>query len=443
MKIELSGHYSYGRLLYSAIPSVMMMVITSTYGIIDGLFVSNFAGSTPFAAINMVWPMIMIFGSVGLMLGTGGSALISKKMGEGDALTANRIFSMLLRVALVSGLFFSIFLFVFAKPIALMLGAEGGMVRECVIYTRICAISLPLYIVEMAFHSFYMTAEKPQFGTIMSIISGFVNIGLDIVLIIGLEYGTIGAAVSTVAAQVVGGLFPLLYFSSKINDSRLKVAKTVVEWQHVVKSSVNGLSEYVGNIAFCIVAICYNIQLMRYIGEDGVTAFGVVLYVGFIFAAIFIGYNLTVAPIIGYNYGAQNHSELHSLLVKSLVIIGLLSVGMTAVAEFCSEGIASLFVGYDKQLTALTTHATRIYMVSFLLCGFNMFASAWFTGLNNGVVSAISSFTRTLVFELGALFILPLFLGIDGVWYSVNVAEIFAFILTVSIFIIYRRRYNY
>ena len=443
MKIELAGHYTYGRLLRSAFPSVMMMVITSTYGIIDGLFVSNYAGTTPFAAINIVWPMIMIFGALGLMLGAGGSALISKTMGEGDLPKANRIFSMLLRVALIAGLFFSVILFILAEPLSLFLGAEGKMVRECVIYTRINTLSLPLYMVQMAFQSYYMTAEKPQFGTIMSLVCGGINIIFDIILIIGLEYGTLGAAASTAIAQIAGGCFPLLYFSSKHNTSKLKIVKSGFEWKHIAQSCLNGLSEYVGNIAFCIVDICYNIQLMRYIGEEGVTAFGVVLYIGFIFAAAFFGYYITINPVVGFNYGAQNHDELHSLLKKSLVIIGVGSLLLTIGAELLNHSLVSLFVGYDIGLVNLSTHATRIYMVSFLLCGFNMFTSAWFTALNNGVVSAVSAFTRTLVFELGALFVLPLFMGLEGIWYAVNVAEVLAFVLTVSLLVKYREKYQY
>ena len=444
MKVELSGHYGYGRIVRTMTPMVAMMLVTSIYSIVDGFFVSNFAGSTAFAAMNIIWPGLAIVVALGLMIGSGGSALVSKLLGEGRAQKACETFTMLTCVSLVAGICFAVLLFIFMKPLCIALGAEGEMVHFAVTYGRIVTVALPLYLIQMEYQSFYMTAEKPQLGTMMSIICGVLNIALDALFVVVFGWGLTGAAVSTAISLSVGGLFPIFFFFSRRNDTHLRYCgPRKIDFRSLGKACSNGLSEYVGNIAFNIIAICYNLQLMKYIGEAGVTAYGIIMYVGFIFGAVFIGYNMGISQVIAYNYGAGNKAELRSLLRKSLVLIALGEVLLTVVAEVSAPVLARTFVGYDADLTALTTHATRIYMLSFLLCGFNMFTSAWFTALNNGTVSAVAAFTRTLVFELAAVFVLPLLMGIDGIWCAVSVAEVLAFALTVSLILGFRRRYGY
>lgn len=442
MKVELAGHYSLRRLAATSLPTIAMMIITSIYSIVDGFFVSNFAGSTEFASLNLIWPVLALVSAVGLMIGTGGSALVSKTLGEGDIEKANSVFTILIRLCIELGIILSIPLFIFMEPVVIALGAQGGMIRLATVYGRIIIASMPLFILQMAFQSFFMTAEKPELGTKMSLICGGLNIALDALFIIGFGWGLVGAALGTAIALAAGGLYPLVFFASRHNHTHLKFVRTGgTDWHSILKTCTNGMSEYVGNIALNVVSIGYNLQLMKYIGENGVSAYGIIMYVGFIFAAVFIGYNLCVSQVIAYNFGAGNKTELRSLLTKSLVIISAAGLLMTATAESCAPLLAKIFVGFDKELCGLTSHALRIYMLSFLLCGFNMFCSAWFTALNNGLVSAVAAFARTMVFELATVFILPSIIGIDGIWWSVCVAEVLAAMMCITLYRAYRKRY--
>ena len=443
MEIALNGHYGYRRLIRSSVPSIIMMLVGSIYSVVDGLFVSNFVGTTAFAALNVIWPAIMIIGALGLMVGTGGSALVSMKMGQRETLQANRIFSMLIRFTLLLSLAFMIPLLLLMEPLARILGAEGEMVRQCVIYGRICAVGLPGFMLQMCFQSFYMTAEKPQLGTALSIACAATNMVLDALFIIVFDWGLAGAAAASMLACCVGGFYPLWYFSSRRNRSSLRMVPARLEKKALSRACSNGLSEYVGNISFNILAICYNLQLLKMMGENGVAAYSVLLYYGYIFAAVFIGYNIAVTPVIGYNYGSENTDELRSLLRHSVVL--LLSMGflMTLVSELSAGPAARLFVGYDPELTELTRHAIRLYMLSFFIAGINLFTSAWFTGLGNGKVSAIVSFIRNLVFELGFVFLLPLVLGADGIWLAVDAADLCCLVLCVTLIRRYRKSYGY
>ena len=431
MEITLSGHYGYRRIVRSVLPSIGMVLITSIYSIVDGFFISNFAGKSGFAAINLMWPAMMMLGSLGLMVGSGGGALVAKVKGEGYTEKANRIFTMLVRFVLQLGIVTGALFALFTPTLARWLGSDAAMMDECIIYGRICMIGMPGFVLQMAFQSFYMAAERPQLGTVMSIVSGVVNIALDALLVWALRWGVAGAAIATAIAQLVGGIYPLVYFSSKrLNRGSLKMLRhTRVIWPYIGKACSNGLSEYVSNIAMSIVSICYNLQLMRYLGEDGVAAYGIVMYIAFVYAAVFIGYNIAITPIIGYHYGARDVGEQRSLFRKSLVIIGVIGVVMTLLAEIFSSGYARLFVGYDAELTVLTTKAIRYYMLCFLICGWSMFASAMFTGMQNGFISAVAALARSMVFELSCVWVLPALVGIDGIWWAVDVAEVLTLIL--------------
>jgi len=436
MNIELSGHYTHRRIVRSVLPSIGMVLVTSIYSIVDGFFVANFAGKTGFAAINLTFPAIMMIGSLGLMIGTGGAALVAKIKGEGYPEKANRVFTMLVQFGLALGMLLGIVLAVAAPTVARWLGADEPMMDECVLYIRLNMIGMPGFVLQCAFQSFYMAAERPQLGTLMSIVAGVTNIVLDAILVWALGLGVAGAAIATSAGCLVGGLYPVFYFSSRYNRGTLRILPTRILWPYIGKACTNGLSEYVGSIAMNIVTICYNLQLMRYIGEDGVSAYGVVMYIAFIFAAVFIGYNIGITPIIGYHYGARDINEQRSLFLKSLTLIGVLGVLMALTAELFAGPLARVFVGYDEALTALTIRAMRLYMLAFLINGINMFVSALFTGLNNGVVSAVASFTRTLVFEMACVWLLPSLLGIDGIWVAWPIAEVLA--LFLCIFLILR-----
>lgn len=428
--IELAGHYGYRRIVRSVLPSIGMVLVVSVYSIVDGFFVANFAGKTGFAAINLTFPAIMMIGSLGLMIGTGGAALVAKIKGEGYPEKANRVFTMLVQFGLSLGVLLGIVLTVAAPWVARWLGADEPMMEECVTYLRLNMIGMPGFVLQCAFQSFYMAAERPQLGTLMSIVAGVTNIVLDAILVWALGLGVTGAAIATAAGCTVGGLFPVYYFSSRRNKGSLRILPTRILWPYIGKACSNGLSEYVSSISMNIVTMCYNLQLMRYLGEDGVSAYGVVMYIAFIFAAVFIGYNIGITPIIGYHYGAGDIGEQRSLFRKSLGIIGVLGVLMAGSAEAFAGPIARVFVGYDPGLTELTIRAMRLYMLAFLISGINMFVSALFTGLNNGVVSATASFTRTLVFELACVWTLPALFGIDGIWCSWPLAEVLALVLS-------------
>lgn len=445
-KIELSGHYGYRRIVWSMLPMMAMMLVTSVYSIVDGFFISNFAGSTAFAAMNIIWPAIAILSSTGLMLGAGGSALVSKTLGEGDTEKAQAIFTRLTRFSLLIGCLFAVLTFVWMRPLCQALGASEEMLDPAVTYGRILVAVMPFQILQLEFQSFYMTAEKPHLGTQMSILCGITNILLDALFIIGFGWGLTGAAIATALAMALGGIFPIAFFASRRNTTHLQFVKSDPALRRRISGSLgqsclNGLSEYVGNIAFNIVGICYNLQLMRYIGEDGVSAYGILLYTGFIFGALFFGYNMGISQVIAYNYGAGNRAELRSLLRKSLVLIGMAGLLLTAASELAAPLLSRIFVGYDEELCRLTEHAARIYMISFFLFGFNVFTSAWFTALNNGIVSAIAAFARTLIFELGAVLLLPRLIGVNGIWWSVDLADALAFVLSVTLILAFRRRY--
>lgn len=443
MKVDLSGHYGYGRLLKTMVPSVLTVVTASIYSIVDGLFVSNIAGATPFAAINLMWPVLMLVGALGMMVGAGGSALVAKILGEQQNDRANEVFTMLVKFCLYIGVILSLILFLLLPLVIRLLGAEGYLADCSYIYSAIMLIGFPAYILQVAFQSLYMTAEKPALGTWMTIICGLTNVVLDALFIMVFGWGITGAALASIAGMMIAGFFPLWYFSKQRKGCLLKLVKAKLELQPIRKACSNGLSEYVTNIAMSVVGICYNIQLMHYIGEAGVAAYGIIMYVAFIFAAIYIGYNICVTPIIGFNYGAKNYDELKSLLKKSLHIVFAIGIMMTVLSEIGADLAAKVFVGYNEELTSLTAHAFRLYMLCFLFYGFNQFVSAWFTALNNGVISAICSFVHTLVFEILCIFTLPLILGLDGVWLAIDVADVLTISVTLTFLFKYRNRYGY
>lgn len=442
MDIKLSESFTYKKLLRFTLPSIVMMIFTSIYGVVDGFFVSNFVGKTPFAAVNFIMPFLMILGAIGFMFGTGGSALVSKTMGEGNPEKAKRIFSLLIYVSAGCAVVIAVLGIALLRPLASLLGAEGEMLENCVRYGRIILIALPAYILQFEFQSFFVTAEKPQLGLAFTVAAGVTNMVLDALLVAVFPFGLEGAAAATAISQAVGGLAPLVYFA-RPNKSLLRLTKTRFDGMILLKTCTNGSSELMSNISMSLVGMLYNVQLMKYAGEDGVAAYGVLMYVNMIFLAAFIGYSVGTAPVIGYHYGAQNHAELKSLLGKSTRIISVFAVCMFVLAEVLARPLALIFVGYDAGLTDLTVHAFSIFSFSFLFAGFSIFGSSFFTALNNGLISAAISFLRTLVFQIAAVLILPVFLQIDGIWYSIVVAEVVSVIVTVIFIFAKRKKYGY
>lgn len=442
MKIKLSDHFTYSKLLRFVFPSIIMMVFTSIYGIVDGLFVSNFAGKTAFASINLVMPFVMILGGIGFMIGTGGTALVSKVLGEGKKEKANEIFTMMIIFTLLLGTLLSVIGVVSMPWVADFLGATEEMMADCVLYGRIVTGFTVAFMLQNVFQSFLIAAEKPKLGLLATVLAGITNMALDAIFIIVFKWGVAGAAIATGLSQCVGGIFPLIYFLRK-NSSLLRLTKTKLEIKPILNACGNGSSELMSNISSSVVSMIYNFQLMKYVGEDGVSAYGVLMYVQFIFVAIYIGYAIGCAPITGYHFGARNHNELKNMLRKSSFLSAVSGVVLTILAIALSSPLAKLFVGYDKELYELTRHAFRLFAYSFLLAGFNIFTSSFFTALNNGAVSAAISFMRTLIFQTSSVLILPIFLGVDGIWWAITVAEFFAFILSLIFLFAKRKKYNY
>lgn len=442
MKIKLSDHFTYSKLLRFVFPSIIMMVFTSIYGVVDGLFVSNFAGKTAFASINLVMPFVMILGGIGFMIGTGGTALVSKVLGEGKKEKANEIFTMMIIFTLLLGALLSVIGVISMPWVAKFLGATEEMMADCVIYGRIVTGFTVAFMLQNVFQSFLIAAEKPKLGLLATVLAGITNMALDAIFIIVFKWGVAGAAIATGLSQCVGGIFPLIYFSRK-NSSLLRLTKTKLEIKPILNACGNGSSELMSNISSSVVSMIYNFQLMKYVGEDGVSAYGVLMYVQFIFVAIYIGYAIGCAPITGYHFGARNHNELKNMLRKSSFLSAVSGVVLTILAIALSSPLAKLFVGYDEELYELTRHAFRLFAYSFLLAGFNIFTSSFFTALNNGAVSAAISFMRTLIFQTSSVLILPIFLGVDGIWWAITVAEIFAFILSLIFLFAKRKKYNY
>lgn len=445
MKIQLSDHFTYRRLLRFTVPSIAMMIFTSIYGVVDGFFVSNFAGKTPFAAVNLIYPFLMIVGTIGFMFGTGGSAIVAMTLGEGKKEKANSYFSLFVYVAFILGIIFAVLSFIFIRPIAVLLGAESPeLLENCVVYGRVILAALPFYILQVLFQSFFVTAEKPNLGLIMSLVSGVTNMVLDAVLVIALpqEYKLIGAAIATAMSQVVGGVVPLIFFLRE-NSSILRLGKTTFDGKAILKACTNGSSEFMSNVAMSIVSMLYNLQLLNYAGENGVAAYGVMMYVSMIFSSAFIGYSIGSAPIVSYHYGSQNYTELKGLRKKSLTIIACFAVCMVIAAELLAGPLARIFVGYDAELLELTISGFRVFALAFAFMGFAIYGSGFFTALNDGLTSALISFLRTLVFQVAAVLLLPLIWGIDGVWISIVAAEFMAFVLTIGFLVAKRKKYHY
>ena len=439
--IRLSDHFSYGRLIRFTMPTIIMMIFTSIYGVVDGLFVSNVVGKTEFAALNFVFPFIMVLGGAGFMIGTGGTALVAQQLGRGNKEKANRYFNMMVCSTVLLGILLAAIGIAVIRPVCVLLGATPEMMEGCVLYGRIVIAFTPAFMLQNVFQSFLTAAEKPKLGLFVTVAAGLTNAALDALFIVGFQWGLAGAALATGIGQMVGGVLPLIYFL-RTNGSLLQLEKKPsLEIKPILKACGNGSSEMMSNIATSLVSMLYNFQLLKYIGEDGVSAYGVLMYVQFIFIAISIGFSIGAAPIVSYHYGAQDHTELKNLLRKSVTLTLTVGVALTALAIAAAGPFTYIFVGFDESLFALTKHAFRLFSFSFLLAGFNIFCSGFFTALNDGFVSAVISFLRTLVFQTAVVLVLPALMGTDGIWLAIVVAELLA--LAVSAWFLWRKRGKY
>lgn len=440
--IKLSNHFTYKKLLRFTVPSIVMMICTSMYGVIDGIFVSNYIGKTSLAAINFIMPVLYIFAMFGYMFGAGGSALVSKTLGEGDKKRANGLFSLFVYISIIFGVFMTIFGYFFMEPLVRWFGADGELLEQSLVYGHIFILALTAWILLYVFQLFFITAEKPKLGLWVTIASGVTNIVLDALFIVVFEWGIAGAAAASAIGQLVGGVFPIIYFARK-NSSILRLTKPVIDFKAIFQGFANGSSELVSGMSASFGSILYNVQLLKYAGENGVAAYGVLMYISMIVTSIFSGYSSGIVPVIGYHYGARNHDELKSLLKKSIVVVGLFSTSIFTLSELLAYPIAKLYVGYDEELMRITTHGFFVYSFAFLFMGMAVFASSFFTALNNGTVSAMVAFLRTLVFETTAIIMLPIIFGVDGIWGSVVLAELMAAVVGIGFIHKMRTRYCY
>ena len=442
MSISLSEHFTYKKLLRFVFPSIIMMIFTSIYSVVDGLFVSNFVGKTALAAINLIMPFIMGISALGFMIGTGGSAIVAKTLGEQKEEKAIEYFSLLVYATAIGGLILSLLGIIFTPAIARMLGAHGELLKNCTLYGRISFISMTAFMMQNVFQSFFVTAGKPKLGLYVIISAGVTNMVLDFLFIAVFHWGIAGAAIATVCREFIGGIFPTFYFSRK-NSSLLHLGKTKFHGRVLLQTCLNGSSELMTNVSNSIVSSLFNLQLMNYAGENGVASYGAIMYVNFIFISTFLGYSIGSAPIISYHYGAGNQDELKNLFRKSLRLIGTWGIMLALLSQLLAAPLSKLFVGYDAELFAMTEHGFRIYCLAYLINGFNIFGSSFFTALNNGVISAAISFLRTLVFQIIMILLLPTLLGINGIWSAVGIAELMTLCVTITFFIKQRKKYHY
>ncbi len=442
MKIQLSDHFTYGKLLRYTLPSIVMLVFTSIYGVVDGFFVSNFVGKVPFTAVNFIMPVLMILGAFGFMFGTGGGALIAKTLGEGKPEKANGLFSLIVYVSAACGVVLGVLGMVSIRPAASALGAQGQLLEDSVAYARIVLMAVPAYILQFEFQCLFSTSEKPVLGLYVTIAAGCTNMVLDALFVAVLHWGLEGAAAATALSQFVGGAVPLIYFA-RPNGSLLRLGRTDLDGRALWRACTNGASELMSNISMSVVSMLYNAQLLRYAGEDGVAAYGVLMYVSLVFQAVFIGYAVGTAPVIGYHYGAQHHEELRGLRRRSMAIVAAFAAAMFAAAQWLGRPLSLLFVGYDEGLLSMTVRAFSIFSFCFLFSGFAIFGSSFFTALNDGLVSAAISFLRTLVFQVAAVLLFPLVWGVDGIWLSIVAAEVLAVAVTAAFLWGLRKRYRY
>lgn len=442
-KIQLSDHFTYGKLLRFTLPSIVMMVFTSIYSVVDGFFISNFAGKTAFAALNLIWPFLMILGGMGFMIGTGGTALVSRYLGAGQKERARRYFSMLVEFTAVLGLILTAIGLIFMEPIARFLGATEEMIPDCVLYGRIVIAFNVAFMFQNVFQSFLVAAEKPRLGLVATVSAGVTNMVLDALLVGVFRWGLAGAALATGLSQTVGAVIPMVFFLNRENGSALHFSFTPMEAHPLLQACGNGASELMSNISGSIAAMVYNFQLLKFLGEDGVSAYGVIMYVGFIFVAIFVGYSIGSAPIISFHFGAENREELKNMFRKSYLLMAVWGIAMALAAYLLAGPLAKLFVGYDRQLCELTVHAMRLHCLAFLFTGANIFTSSLFTALNDGTVSAAVSFARSMVLQIATVLLLPGLMGPDGLWLAALATDTCALVIDICVLGGNRKKYGY
>ena len=437
-KIQISDHFKISTMLLFSLPSIGMQIVDNTYQIADGYFISNYISEEAFEAENLIFPVLLIVMYVGLMFGTGASALISKELGEGKKERANQLLSMSIAVLTAVGLILSAALFILMPTICRWVGATEEMMDHIVVYGRVLACFMPFQMLSMAFHPLLITANRPGLGLVTTISNAAVNILLDYLFVAVFGWGMRGAAIATGIAWLVSAIVPLVFFINKKHP--LHFVRPCRDLGALGRTLYNGASEMVDGVSYAIVAMIFNLQLLRWMGNAGVGAYAVSEYVSGLFMAIFYGISMSIVPVVGYQLGRKDVSELRSLRRNGFVLMGGLGIIMTGLGIGLADPVSRLFVGYNEQLTALSVEALRIISFSYLLNGVTTFSSSYFTGLNQGSASLAIAAVKGFIGPLAAVFTLPLIIGPKGMWFSTPAAEILAMITAAALFLWWKKR---
>lgn len=443
-RIKLSDHFTYIRLLRFTMPTILMLLSASLYGVVDGLFIANCAGKTAFAAVNLIWPFPMLLGAIGYMFGAGGCALVSKTMGEGYYERARSYFTMLTITAVACGFLFASIGIFFIDDIANMLGAKSGMIHvNCVVYGRYIMAAMPLFILQCMFQPYMIAAEKPKWGLAIIFVAGCVNVLLDYYFLYNKNMGVAGAGLATMISQAVGAVLPMFLFVGKKHSKLYFVSKIKIEPLVLAKTCANGASEFIVNASMPFVNLLYVYALWKVAGEDGVGAYGVIMYVNIVFFSFYNGLAMGSSPIISFHYGAHQMYEVRNVKRIVFCLLSISGLLLFVVAELTSPMIAGLFSKGDEVFGDIIERSFSLYALSFLFAPYNIYASAFFTALNNGKVSAAISFSRILFFQVGALLTLPIWFGIDGFWMALPIAEVLCLGLSIFLYLKFKPLYNY
>lgn len=427
---SIGREFGFFSLLKFALPSVIMMMVMGLYSMVDSMFVSRFVSTNALSAINVVYPVINLLIGLGVMLASGGSAVIAAKMGAGKTDEARRDFSMIVTIGLASSIVIAVAGLIFIRPIVTFLGASELLVDYAVTYLAIILMFAPANMLQMLFQMFFVTAGRPGLGLTFIIGAGLVNAVLDYVFIVPLGMGIAGAALATGIGYLIPAAAGLIFFFGKKKE--LYFTKPKFSAAVLGSSCSNGSSEMVSNLSMAVVTLVFNRIMMNLAGEDGVAAVTIVMYAQFLLSSIFMGFSLGVQPVISFHHGAGNRRNLKGIYRHCIVFIAIAAVSVFAVAMTLGPTLTTIFTPKDTNVWTLAVRGFMILPFCFLLEGFSIYASAAFTALGDGKTSALISFLRTFLFILTGLLTLPLAFGIDGVWLAVPVAELCSVLVVIG-----------
>ena len=419
-----------------------MMLFTSMYGVVDGLYLSHFSGKEAFAAITLIIPLPLLIGAWAYMIGAGGSAVIAKAIASDRQKDANEYFSFLVLISVLGSILLAGIGEIFLEPCAKLLGANDEMLPFCMTYGRILIAAVPLYVLQNVFQSFLTVAEHPKIGLAINLVSAFLNMALNFVFIRITNEVVTAVALATVVSQFVGGITPFVFFV-RSKSTTLRFGRPHMPMSLLGPVFANGVSEFVSEIFHPLASVMYNYKLMELTGLNGVAAYGVLMNVGFLFGSVFLGFAVGSAPLFTYKYEREDHDELHSLFIKSTISVVLMGFLLYGVACMIEGPFAAEFFGGDELLITMTEEAFALHSLSYMVMGLAVFASAFFTAIHDSRVSFLISFLRTLLFEVLAILLLPMLFDLNGVWAASLTSEVLTLLVTVGLLISKKEKYQY